>query len=372
MRAFVDIFLGVRGEILLIVINYFLWWRVVSYTDRSLTFMSVGLSFRLGMLFVIVGSTLLSNWSGHDAAAILYMLLFFAFGLSATALARIDQKAIGAANSSGALLPWDRFAQLWVIIVGILATAFAVSTFYTPPLLRTVLGWFAPVGWVVQWLLAQIAYLLFLALTPPLEWLAARIQAIIAETPPLQIPDEAPPPEPLTLIETVQQLDYLRYCIIAGIIFVAIALLLIFFVRTSQRDRNVDQEETASEGGLRPGGINFGLDRLRDWFALLGRYGVSSQLLAAISVENIYANLSRIARRKGFPRHPAQGPDSYLPVLNQAFPGHEAELNDITAAYLRVRYAERPITSEELETLRAAYAAIIAPPEQATGKPATT
>ena len=84
------------------------------------------------------------------------------------------------------------------------------------------------------------------------------------------------------------------------------------------------------------------------------------------------ANLSRLARRKGYPRHPSQGPDSYLPRLNQAFPGHEAELNAITAAYLRVRYAERPITPEELEALRSAYAAITAPPEPDDQRRATT
>jgi hypothetical protein len=371
--ALVDLIVGVRGEILLIITNYLLWWRVASYTDRSLTFMSVGMSFRLGMLLVILGSTLLSYWGGASDAAILFMLLFFAFGLTAAALARIDQKAIGAANSSGALLPWDRFAQLWLVIMGILAAALAAATLYTPPLLRTVLGWFAPVGWLFQWLLTQIAFAVFWLLTPLLEWLAARIQAMIAESPPLELTENVPPPEPLTLTETVQQLAMLRYCIGAAIIFFALALVLLFFVRTAQRERSTDLEETAAtEGGLRPGGIRFGWDRLRDWFALLGRYGVGSQLLAAISVENIYANVTRLARRKGYPRHPAQGPDSYLPMLMQAFPGHEIELNAITAAYLRVRYGEHPITPQELDALRAAYAAITTPPENEAGQRATT
>jgi hypothetical protein len=119
---------------------------------------------------------------------------------------------------------------------------------------------------------------------------------------------------------------------------------------------------------LQPGGLRLGLDRLKDWFALLGRYGVSSQLLAAISVENIYANLVRIARRKGYPRHPSQGPDRYLPQLILAFEGHEAELTAITTAYMRVRYAERPITPEELDALRAAYAVVTAPPERPAGE----
>ncbi|MCC6458083.1 MAG: DUF4129 domain-containing protein [Caldilineaceae bacterium] len=362
--AVANLIAGVRGELLLIITNYLLWWRVAGYTDRSLTFMSVGLSFRLGMLLVILGSALLSYQSGQSDAGILYMILFFAFGLAATALARIDQKAIGASNSTGALLPWDRFAQLWMLIIGILATAFAAATLYTPPLLRAVLGWFAPLGLLLQWLLAEIAFLVFWLLTPLLEWLSARIQALAAESPPVELAENVPPPNPLTLTEAVQQIALLRYCIGAGIIFVAITLFLIFFARTMQRDRATDPEETGSaEAALRPGALNLGLGRLRDWFALLRRYGVGSQLLAAISVENIYANLSRLARRKGYPRHPAQGPDSYLPFLNQAFPGHASELNAITTAYLRVRYAERPITPQELAALKRAYAAITAPPQ---------
>jgi hypothetical protein len=363
---------GVRGEVLLILINYFLWLRVARYTDRSLTFFAVGVSFRLGMLLVIVGSSVLSYWGQQNGAAILYILLFFAFGLCAVALARIDQKAVGSANSSGALLPWDRFAQLWVVIVALLGSALAASTVVTPAVLRTALSWFAPVGQLLQWLLGGLAFLLFLVLTPFLEWLAQRMQEIMAEVPPMEMGEEIPPPQPLTLTEAVQEFAMLRYCIVAAIIFGALILLLVFFVRMTRRPRTSEPEDTATEGGVRPGGFQLGLDRLKNWFALLGRYGLGSQLLAAISVENIYANLTRIARTKGYPRHPAQGPDKYLPVLMQAFPDHETELTTITAAYIRVRYAERPITAEELEELRAAYTAITTPPEQTSGEHAAT
>jgi hypothetical protein len=368
--AFVNLLGGIRGQILLIVTNYLLWWRVAGYTDRNLTFESISFSFRLGMLLAILGGTLFAYWTGQSSAAILYIVLFFAFGLTAVALARIDQKSIGAANSTGSLLPWDRFAQLWGIIIGILGTSLAIATLYTPSFLRTVLGWFAPVGWLFQWLLTQVTFLLFWLITPLLEWLSRRMQAIIAETPPQELATQ-PPPEPIDLTEAVQQADFLRYCLGAIVIFIALVLILLLFARLTRRQRQSDAEEVEPiEGSLQPGRLNFGLDRLKDWFALLGRYGVGSQLLAAISVENMYANLSRLARRKGFPRRPAQGPESYLETLNQAFPAHEAELSAITLAYLRVRYAERPVTAQELETLRTAYASVTAPPDKATDQPA--
>jgi hypothetical protein len=367
-----NLFSGVRGELLLIITNYFLWLRVARYTDRSLTFFGIGVSFRLGMLLVVIGSTVLSYTTDLYYAAIFYMVLFFAFGLCAVALARIDQKAVGSANSSGALLPWDRFAQLWVAIIAVLGASLAAATVYTPQVIRSVLGWFAPVGRVLEWILTGITFALFWLLTPFLEWLAARMQEIIAESQPMQAPLVIPTPEPLTLAEAVQEFALLRYCIVATIIFGALIILLAIFGRMARRDRTAEPEETATEGGLRPGGINLGLDRLKNWLALLGRYGLGSQLLAAISVENIYANLTRVARQKGFPRHPAQGPDRYLPTLLQAFPDHETELTFITAAYIRVRYAERPITPQELDEIRAAYTIITAPPEKPTGQRAAT
>jgi hypothetical protein len=363
---------GIRGEILLILVNYLLWLRVARYTDRSITFFSVGVAFRLGMLLVVLGSALLAYWSKENLAAIVYMVLFFAFGLSVVALARIDQKAVGAANSSGALLPWSRFAQIWVVIFAVLGAALAAGRIYTPQTLRTVLGLFAPVGRLLETIFRGIVFVIFLALTPILEWLMARMQALVGESPPAQDPENLPLPQPMTMFEAINEFAMLRYCIAAGIIFVALALFLIFFVRMVRRERASEDEEAATEGSLRPGPISLGLDRLKDWFALLGRYGLGSQLLAAISVENIYANLTRLARKEGFPRQPSQAPDHYLPTLMQAFPGHESELTAITAAYLRVRYGEHPVTPHELDELKAAYASVTTPPNKEGSQRATT
>lgn len=373
--AFLNLISGIRGELLLILTNYFLWMRVARYTDRSLTFLAIGVSFRLGMLLVVTGATLLAYWSGQSYASLLYIILFFAFGLSAVALARIDQKAIGSANSSGALLPWDRYAQIWLVIIGVLAASYAIAAVYTPQTIRTFLGFFSPVVRLLQWFVTGAVFFMFLLLTPFLEWLERQIQSLVPVPQQLQQQQPQATPEPLKLQDVAQNYDLLRYCLIATVVFVAVVLILLFLTRMTRRTRVSEDEETSTEGNLRPGGIRLGLDRLKDWFALLGRYGVGSQLLAAISVENIYANLSRLARKEGYPRRPAQGPDRYLSTLMQAFPGHEAELTSITAAYMRVRYAERPITQEELDDLRAAYAAVIAPPdasEKGDGRRAAT
>lgn len=352
---------GVRGEVLLIAANYLLWWRVASYADRSLTFFAVGLSFRLGMLLITLGAALAVEWLGQPTpAGITSLLLFFGFGLAAVALARIDQKALGAANSSGALLPWDRFAQLGVTIAAILAAAMTTAAIFTPQTLRAILAWFGPLGVLLSWLFAQIVFVVFLMLAPLLEALAARIQAMMAGNP-IEVAEIPPPAPPPPLSEVAEQVSMLRYCISALVIVAALVLLYILFIRTTRRLRQADAEEAAyDDEGLQLGGIDLGLDRLAAWLKRLGRYGMSGQLLAAITVENIYANLTRLARRRGFPRAPAEDPTRYLARLNQAFPDHAAELDAITAAYLTVRYAERPIGPTELAAIRAAYEAVVA------------
>jgi hypothetical protein len=89
--------------------------------------------------------------------------------------------------------------------------------------------------------------------------------------------------------------------------------------------------------------------------SLVGRFGLSRQLLAAISVQNIYANICRLARRRGYPRRPAQPPDDYLPILQQAFAGQEDALARITAAYMQVHYGDQPVSPLELGQLRRDY-----------------
>jgi hypothetical protein len=94
---------------------------------------------------------------------------------------------------------------------------------------------------------------------------------------------------------------------------------------------------------------------LRDLAGLVGRFGLSRDLLAAVSVQNIYANLCRLGRQHGYPRRPAQPPDDYLPVLQGIFGGQADALARITAAYMRVHYGERPVSAGELAQLRADY-----------------
>jgi len=216
---------GLRGELILLLGNFVLWWRISSYTDRELSFFSVGLTFRLGLLLAILGNALLAHFARQpQTVAVTYFILFFAFGLASVALARIDQKAVGANNSQGSLLPWSRLAQLLLAVASVMALAIAVATVYTPATLRSGLRALAPVGRLLQWLLIQVTLILFTVLSPVLEAIARVLAGLVGE------PVEQPPVEPLvsgeyvSLADIVREWPLLRYCLVGGIIALALGL----------------------------------------------------------------------------------------------------------------------------------------------------
>ncbi len=352
---------GSAAILFLLLLNLFLWLRVATSTDRSLTFFSVGVSFRLGMLLTLVGNTFYILGAGQPVRqALIYLWLFFGFGLLAVALARVDEKAFHASQSSGATLPWPRLGQLVVMTLSTVGTAIYVSTLYTPATIKTFLGWFSPL-----WnLLGAIALRLFLALfwllVPLLERFADFIRGLLANLEPVETPaqDFGQLQLPQNQGDFGQMLrDYaiVRYTLIALVLLVIVIVIAILFARTRKRDLANEAEQSGSEG------LAFGsnpFQRLRDLAGLFRRYGVRPGLLAAISVQNIYANVARLAARRGYLRAAAQPPDEYLPQLNAAFPDQETILARLTSAYMRVHYGDHPVEERELAQLRVDYATI--------------
>jgi hypothetical protein len=168
-------------------------------------------------------------------------------------------------------------------------------------------------------------------------------------------PIAAQPLDPMNFSELVQTFAIVRYCLIGGVIMAVVLLLLVLFVRTRQRGLG-EEPEQSTQSGLVLGGNPFA--RLRNLGRLLRRYGVGPGLLAAISVQNIYANVSRLAGRRGYPRTAAQSPDEYLASLQAAFPHEIEKLIRLTAAYMRVHYGDRPVATAELMQLREDYAVL--------------
>lgn len=355
-----------QPHLLILVTNAYLWIRVAIATDRGVSFFSVGVTFRLGLLLALLGGILLTTLGRQAASvAIVNFALFFAFGLVAVALARIDEKAVGASGSTGALLPWSRLVQLTASVMLFVSAALGLAKVLNPQTLRALVSVFDPLWSAIGWVLVRLLAAIFLLLGPLMEWFVLYIQRLVANAEPQPNMELSSPIEFGTVETVVREWAVVRYCLVGGAIIVVLLIVLLFFVRTRPRTRLSEAEESEPEEmGVGRSVERLRLGRLREWLNLVRRHGLNRRLLAAITVQNLYANLGRLARRRGNPRQPAQSPDDYLPALRQAFPGHDDRLLRITLAYMRVHYGDQEITHAELEGLRADYAQVIAPPER--------
>ncbi len=354
---------GLRPELMIVLIGLLLWQRATSATSRSLDFFNVGVSFRLGILLLILGGGLLNHVTGQDATALLW--LYLGLGLVAVALARIRDKA-SSGGSAGKLMPAGRIGQLMAASAMTVGAVAGLSLLYTPSSIRTVLSWLGPLWtalgvlleplgmvllWVIEitikglyWLLSHLVAGANLELLEQLRERFAELLTVMqrSEATPVNVPPWL--------------LAALRYAgvLLALLILVGIILLSLRKIRDRQRGEEFEEEldEQVTLGGNT---LGRGWKWLRDRVGLVRRFGVGRELLAAISVQNMYANLCRLAGQRGFPRHPAQPPDRYLPVLVEAFGGYREALSRLTVAYMRVHYGDRSVTIGELARLRRDY-----------------
>jgi Na+-transporting methylmalonyl-CoA/oxaloacetate decarboxylase gamma subunit len=150
-----------------------------------------------------------------------------------------------------------------------------------------------------------------------------------------------------------------RAASILGVVLVVVTVLILLLYglrRVRRRSLRLEEEiEQAEQATYGAGILERGVRTVRDLLDMVRRFGVSRELLAAVSVQNIYANLCRLGRYRGKERLPSQPPDNYLPTLISLFEGHEEALSRITSAYMRVHYGEQAVSLSELTQLRLDY-----------------
>ena len=356
---------GFPPGLALLAANLFLWQRATAATSRDLSFFNVGVSFRGGVLLLIAGAGALAVVRGQTLTG--FVWLYFGLGLIAVAVARISEKA-SEAQSAGEPLPPRRLGQLLAAVGVTVGAAWLFSVVFTPAGIRSFLRLFDPL-WA---LLRPVFYvvLLFLAriVDPMLLWLEAKLTALLAEggfgldpggaatAPRTEQPSplDALPPWLPTLVVNV--------AIAVGIAVAALAVigfLLLYLERVRRSKAHPESEEEGRETPTFGGGIlGRGLHAAQNLAGMIRRFGLGARLLAAVSVQNIYANVCRLADRHGHPRPAAQPPDDYLPTLQRAFPGHADALSRITTAYMRVHYGDHPVSRAELAQIREDYRAV--------------
>ncbi len=353
---------GLPPLIVLVAANLLLWQRASSATSRDLNFFGVGLTFRGGLLLLLLGGALYGGIRGAAPLGLLW--LYLALGLTAVAVSRISEKAVDA-QSTGRLLPPLRLLQTLAAVGGAIGVSWLVSLAYSSANLRSVIRLFEPLLEFVRPLLLALLVMVARLLNPLLLWIEEVLASMLGDFSP-DLAEPAPiitgtegGPNPLEGVpawpfELVR--DALVIIVTVLVVLGLVIFLLLYLERVRRSGLAAEAEDEGLDRATFGGGIlNRALGSLRGAAGLVRRFGLSRDLLAAISVQNIYANLCRLARQRGKPRLPSQPPDDYLPVLGQAFPDQEERLRRITAAYMRVHYGDQPVQAEELASLREDY-----------------
>jgi hypothetical protein len=294
-----------------------------------------------------------------------FIFPFFFFSLIAIALTRLEEMG-QLRGELGRLFDAYWLAILVVTILVLLGAGRLLMLLASPEGMEAVRTAWAPIGRVLTTILIWALTIILAPLEPLLVWLAeifARGWAVLLDQGYLE------PIEALELgVDAAGQqmggaifemaLNVARYLCGGAIVLALLAAGLWALNKERQRQRELAEAREDLEAGL--GDALAGLlrnvqDRLRNAAGLLGQFGLGSNLLAAISVRNIYANMTRLARQRGYPRDKALTAYEYLPDLRLAFPQAEQEAQAITEAYVAVHYGELPASREEMDALRAAF-----------------
>jgi hypothetical protein len=352
------------SELIVLVTCLYIWQRAAWATSRSLDMFDLGLTFRVELSLLLISGSFYGYLSESNDGVML-VWIFLALGATVLAWSRSREVPLGVHRPP---------PRIPACLLGFTVGAVGITTILgiglwrlAPSPIRALLRWTAPI-WEILVILLQIVLLFSTMVTVDI---VRFLRGLVQNTP----PPEAKGFEMLAqlarqLIQTLwgsgTPATIPAWLIVsAEILIVTLALgllmgLVLFFLRFFHRP-NPTEEPIVQERLPLPKTRQLLLQtasQIKSWAHLVRRYGLSRHLLAAISVQNIYANLCRLARRRGHPRHPAHPPDVYLAELIETFQGCTTELTRITETYMWVHYGDRVVSPQHLSQIKMDYEAI--------------
>jgi len=318
-----------------------LWWRGLSLGGSDLQPEDSRLRLQIGlMLFVVFATASMFDRSSYLFAFIVPFLAGAALSMPLSHLERVDQSKLGRRVRMDGV--WWRSIALGTgapIALSLIAVAMITGDTLTRGIQLLVGVLMLPLILLAALVGTLLSELLLLIFRQPLDLSFLTSLGELFQ----QINEGQTQTESAGLVIP----ESLR----VALVIAAVALFIVFaayFTGRAQRAQRAQQADTETLQGIEPAAPISGLERLRQSLSL-------RRWLAALSIRRIYARMAHEAGKRGFPRLPAQTPSDYAPVLRQAFPGADADIDHITAAYIAAHYGEVPDTDEELAAIRAAW-----------------
>jgi MFS family permease len=351
-----------------------LWLRGVLDGNQRLRRDDVWSSFAAGFaafaLLLIAGQL---DPGGLPPDADRWLIGLVASGLAALALASVDLAHISSRRGedrANVHLNRDWLVSVVLVVGGVLVIGLALGALVTPATVGYILGL---VGWLLRWVgvvvgyvLLAILYVVFLALTPLIEWLQARMAEMEPRegmgTEGLQRTLEELTRQPALEMPPLAE-ETLRWLTLAGI---GIVLLIIFALalRYFRNDADDDLDETRE--------TVFSSDLLQEqlaalWNSLLQRLrrspgaagsrflSLDGEAESRAAIRALYQAVLDRATTAGYGRAPGQTPYEYKARLMEMVGGVGQAWTTITEIYVAARYGRSAPPHERVEQMQTAW-----------------
>ncbi len=347
--------LGLRsfaGAAVILTIGLFiLWWRGVDQVREGFSMGVTSLRFRLGVV-ALFWTVILGAFVHLNLTPVIFV--FFTAALVAMALARVEDVS---RSLGGIVTPFNRTWALIlaasvtaVMLVGVVAVAI-----FTPDTIRMILGWLAPIWFVLSFLLIAIVAVLARLLEPLIMFLVNALRPVAENMFRFQ-PQQFQAPqnqEPLDLERYVPPviIDSVKWLALVGVIVLALWLLTVWARQRRQvaGEGVPDLRESVWSTQAFADDARGLLDRF------FGRFRRHHPSIATDSVRHIYASLQVLAAERGAGRPPDDTPYEYLPRLQTLLPEAAGDLALLTDAYVDAHYHEIAPTERELRQAQDAW-----------------
>lgn len=357
-------------EIGVILVVLLVSWQGISLAQRTVGPTTVRASFRTGFL-MFLSYVLIFTLVTQEAPRVPW-LVFLSSGMLAIGAARVSTLS---KLRGGRRTPLTRgwLAGMGLAVFGSVALAAGTASLL------------ADVGAVLVGLLLQVVFGLLVLITAPFVLVALLLFYFVLtrfqleDSQIFQVLEEGLARLDglvTTLSQTASRFDWLlealaalwarwgpllRLVTCSGVLLILAAVILLRL-----RDRRVRQGRVVSEEvgetslpedllGALKNGLLGRLQAMGDRISGFGGRRQRRQRRIAAHIRRVYASLLDLAEDLDQPRRRDQTPLEYRPVLKNLFPGHEAEIEILTDAYVRVRYGEIPESVAEIEQVDQAW-----------------
>ncbi|CAG0931956.1 hypothetical protein TFLX_02377 [Thermoflexales bacterium] len=363
----------IAPELIVIVATATLWWRGIligrsrALIDENLdrTFFNGVLA--LGILLFINHFTRYVSPSDMLAA----LLVFFAMALSMLTVVNIERTRQQRSEDNSWLKRQRHwFATIFGVISAILLAALTITGIFSPDALRqilsavgpalstlaqAVLGLLRPIFTFLAWLVSPLLPILQLVLRALMEGILTFLRVL--QQIGAQVDTQRTQEGIQSFLDSPEFVTFSRGTSIV-LILIVFALLAIWAIRRSglltRRNSNEIRENIATRDLLRQQWQNF-LARWRNFSAVSpSRYLALRGDDPRQNVRRAYQEFLEWARLRLHTRTPSQTPDRYARYIGGLYEAQHEAVDQLTALYLRARYADEPLTPAEVQTAQSA------------------